>query len=236
MQVELAQIAAGLPMAASLAMATGINAFRESRRRGSLNEAIHELRRPLQTLALSVPPDSRGAEAMASALQLTAAAVDRLEHEVNGGAVEVGARWVAVRPIVEAAIERWRGRAAAEGRSLRLRWNAGEAELHGDPVELAQAVDNLISNGFEHGAGGISVEVQREGDFVRLEVRDGGSAKTPPKRFRLSHRDRDSRRLHGHGLRVVRRVAARHDGSFDLRRSAAGTGARLMLPLEGGRR
>jgi signal transduction histidine kinase len=232
MHVELAQIAAGLPMAASLAMATGINAFREGRRRTSLNEAIHELRRPLQTLALSLPADSRGAEAMGSALQMAAAAVDRLEHEVNGGPMGAGAERVAIKPLVEAAIERWRGRAAAEGRSLRLRWSAGEAELRGDAIELAQVVDNLISNAFEHGAGEISIDVRRKGDFVRVEVRDGGGPEGAPRRFRLRRRDRSSRRRHGHGLRIVRRVAARHDGSFRLRRSAAGTGARLVLPLQ----
>jgi signal transduction histidine kinase len=236
MHVELAQIAAGLPMAASLAMATGINAFREGRRRSTLNEAIHELRRPLQALALSLPADSRRAEAMGSALQMAAAAVDRLEHEINGDMAGAGAERVAIRPLVEAAIERWRCRAAAEGRSLRFCWSAGEAELRGDEVELAQAVDNLISNAFEHGAGEIAIDVRCEGDFLRVEVRDGGGAEGAPKRFRLSHRDRGSRRRHGHGLRIVRRVAARHDGSFRLRRSAAGTGARLVLPLEGGRR
>jgi signal transduction histidine kinase len=236
MHVELAQIAAGLPMAASLAMATGINAFREGRRRSSLNEAIHELRRPLQALALSLPADSRGAEATGSALEMAAAAIDRLEHEVNGRAAGAGAERVEVRPMVEAAIERWRGRAAVEGRTLQLRWSAGEAELRGDEVELAQAVDNMISNAFEHGAGEILIDVRREGDLLRVEVRDGGGAEGAPRRFRLRRDERGSRRRHGHGLRIVRRVAARHDGSFRLRRSATGTGARLVLSLQDGRR
>ena len=71
-------------MAASFAMAGGITAFREGRRRSSLNEAIHELRRPLQALALSLPRRLARAEAMRSALQMAAAAVDRLEREING--------------------------------------------------------------------------------------------------------------------------------------------------------
>jgi signal transduction histidine kinase len=234
MPVELAQIAAGLPVAASLAMATGISAVREGRRRSSLNEAIHELRRPLQTLALSLPADGRRAEAMGSALEMAAAAVDRLDREINGVAAQATAQPVAVRPIVEFAIERWRGRAAAEGRSLQLSWNAGEPELRGDQVELAQAVDNLISNAFEHGAGGIAIDVRREGDSVRVEVRDGGSAAAVSKSARRRGRDRGAQWRHGHGLRIVRRAAARHGGSFRLRRSAHGSGARLVLPLAGG--
>jgi signal transduction histidine kinase len=236
MTVELAEIAAGLPVAASFAMATGITAFREGRRRSSLNEAIHELRRPLQALALSLPGDSRRAEAMGSALQMAAAAVDRLDREVNGGLVEAAPEPVALRPIVESGIERWRVRAAAEGRPLRLRWSAGAVELQGHEVELTQAVDNLISNALEHGCGEVTVEVRREGDLVSVEVGDDGRSPRHSKRRRLRGRDRGARRRHGHGLRIVRRFAARHGGSFRLHRSPRGTTARLTLPLSGGAR
>ena len=44
------------------------------------------------------------------------------------------------------------------------------------------------------------------------------------------------RRRHGHGLAVVRRVAAEHGGRFVLRHSAAGTEAVLELPLLAGAR
>lgn len=236
MTVELAEIAAGLPVAASFAMATGFTAFRAGRRRSSLNEAIHELRRPLQALALSLPADPRGAEAMGSTLQMAAAAVDRLDREINGGIAEDAAERVAVRPIVELSIERWRGRAAAEGRLLRLSWSAGDPELRGDAAELTQAVDNLISNALEHGGGEVVVEVCREGGLVRLEVCDSGIAARVSERRRVRRRGRGGRRRHGHGLRIVRRAAARHGGSFRLRPSSRGTSARLVLPLTGGPR
>jgi signal transduction histidine kinase len=231
MAVELAEIAAGLPVAASFAMATGITAFREGRRRSSLNEAIHELRRPLQALALSLPGDSRRAEAAGSALRMAAAAVDRLDREINGDVAEAAVEPVAIRPIVEAAIERWRRRAASEGRLLRLRWDAGEPDLPGNAVELAQAVDNLISNALEHARGEIAVDVRREGRLIGVEVCDGGSTA----RVAKWGGDRGTRRRHGHGLRIVRRVAARHGGSFRLHRSPRGTRARLLLPLGGPR-
>lgn len=236
MAVELAEIAAGLPVAASFAMATGITALREGRRRSSLNEAIHELRRPLQALALSLPGDSGRAEAMGSALQMAAAAVDRLDREVNGSLAEAAPEPVALKPIVESAIERWRVRAGSEGRRLRLRWSAGAVELRGHDVELAQVVDNLISNALEHGRGEVAVDVRREGDLVCLEVCDDGGSTGTSKRRRLRGRARGARRRHGHGLRIARRVAARHGGSFHLHRSPRGTTARLTLPLAGGAR
>ena len=83
--LELAQVVAGFPVAASFAIAGGITALREGRRRASLNEAVHELRRPLQVLALSLPAEPTAAGGVGSSLRLVAAAVDRLEREINGG-------------------------------------------------------------------------------------------------------------------------------------------------------
>jgi signal transduction histidine kinase len=233
MQVELAEIVAGLPFAASFAMSTGISAFRQGRRRSSLNEAMHELRRPLQTLALSLPADSRRAEAAGSALQMTVAALERLDLEINGGAPEAAPARVSVEPVIASAVARWRARADAEGRSLRVAWGATEPVFGGDGVELAQAVDNLISNAFEHGAGAVEIGVREEGGFLRVEVRDEGPRRGVPLRRRPPVLDRPNRWRHGHGLKIVCRFAARSGGRFRLRCSSNGTEAQLDLPLTG---
>jgi signal transduction histidine kinase len=235
MPVELAEIAAGLPFAASFAMATGISALREGRRRSALNEAVHELRRPLQALAFSLPPGAGDGEAAESALRMTAAAVDRLDREINGEPAAASAEAVPIGPLVEAALARWQPRAAVAGRSLELAWAAVEPVLPGCEEDLVQALDNMISNGFEHGRGPVEIEVREEDGRLRLAVRDGG----PKDRKRSWPRrgpDRRPRGRHGHGLRIVRRVAARHGGGFRLRRIGAGTEARLDLPLAEGRR
>jgi len=236
--VELAQLAAGFPLAASFAIAGGITALREGRRRTSLNEAVHELRRPLQALALSLPADSTVAGGADSSLRLVAAAVDRLEREINGGGTLDSSAPLALRPLVEASIERWQGRARRANRALGMRWLADDLLLRGSETELAQVLDNMISNAFEHGSGEVSVEVREEGGCLRLGVLDSGCAggRSPRKskgRFwaRISGRAR-----HGHGLRIVRRVAGRHGGNFRLRRSSRGTEALLELPLTAGAR
>lgn len=226
MGFEFAEIAGGLPLAASFAMATGITAVRQGRRRSALNEAMHELRRPLQTLALVLPADSPAAE---SSLRMAAAAIDRLEREVNRKATSAPSAQVSLKPVVEVAVERWQRRAALSGRSLRLSWNATDLDLLGDEVELTQAVDNLISNALDHGAGEVSIEVEENDGHLCLAVRDGGPAiaiRRPGLQARFAGRGR-----HGHGLRIVRRAAARHGGSFRLRCSSGGSEARLDLPL-----
>jgi len=235
MAVELAEIAAGLPMAASFAVAGGISTFRQGRRRASLNEAMHELRRPLQVLALSLPTDARGGEACDSSLQMATAALERLDREINGGLAGNGLESVAVKALAEAAVGRWKSAAALRGRGLRLLWRAGNPVVIGTEFELAQALDNLINNGIEHGAGTVTIEAREFGGRLRLAVRNVDAISSPrDKRERWPQRKRaEARHCHGHGLRVVARAAADHGGSFRLLRSKGSTEARLELPLQG---
>ncbi|HEX5525828.1 MAG TPA: ATP-binding protein [Solirubrobacterales bacterium] len=233
MFLELAEVAAGLPMAASFAVVGGITTLREGRRRASLNEAMHELRRPLQVLALALPSDSRRGEVCESSLQVATAALERLDREINGRPVAQAPQSVALQPVVEAAIGRWKLPAMLRGRGLRLLWEATDSHLFSDEIELVQALDNLISNAIEHGAGEVTLAVRESKGklcFVVCDEGGGGGASTVRRWGGL--RDRISgRRRHGHGLRVVARTARAHGGGFELRRSAQRTEARLELPL-----
>jgi len=233
--IELAEVVAGFPLVLSFAMAGGINALREGRRRTSLNEAVHELRRPLQALALSLPEGAEASAAVDSSLRMAAAAVDRLDREINGGWDSGELTPVAPRRVVEAAVARWRARAEIAGRPLRLSWSASDPLLRGEPVELGQAVDNMISNAFEHGGGEVAVEVgEGEGSLLLAVLDDGRSAPSSRRRGIVGRAGIGGRGRHGHGLRVVRRAAARHGGRFRLRRTSRGTEARLELPMAGG--
>jgi signal transduction histidine kinase len=230
MAIELSAVAAGLPMAASFAMAGGFVVLREGRRRSGLNAAIHELRRPLQALYLSLPPGAEAGRPLQSSLELAVAAVERLDREINGERIEPEAVRLSLKPILVEAVERWRPAAAAVGRPLDLFWSGDDAVLRGDRFALAQAVDNLISNGLRHGSGRVTVTGRREGQVLRLIVEDQGreGAAGGP---RLSRGRLGGRSRHGHGLAIVRRAAAEHGGSFRLAVSRSGTEARLVLPL-----
>ncbi len=75
---------------------------------------------------------------------MAAAALERLDREINGGRPpSPGA--AAVRPLLEAAVGRWRRRADLAGGSLELRWRAGEAVVDGDRCGMLQALDNLVA-------------------------------------------------------------------------------------------
>lgn len=234
MTVELAEIAAGLPMAASFAVAGGISTFREGRRRASLNEAMHELRRPLQVLALSLPADRAEEEACDSSLRMATAALERLDREINGSSAASGLQPVEMKALAEAAVRRWTSAATARGRGLRLLWRAGDPVVAGSEVDLAQALDNLINNAVEHGCGRVTIEGREGSDRLRVTVRNPhrmspvrGRREWPNLRQRIGGRHR-----HGHGLRVVARTAVDHGGSFHLLQSKDSTEARLELPLQ----
>jgi len=237
--IELAAMHAGWPLALTMATALAFQGLRAGRRRLALNQALHELRRPLQAIALAgAGPGSAPPPVLASSVELAAAALERLDREVNGSGLRRPAEEVELRPLLEAALRRWRGRAGQVDATLSLRWRAGRAAVLGDRVELAQALDNLIVNAIEHGGPAISVDARPYRGGVRIVVADSGRAARPAARretpgeaiTRLAGRSR-----HGHGLAVVRQVAAGHAGRFALRRSERGSLALLELPLAGGR-
>jgi signal transduction histidine kinase len=196
----------------------------ERRRRERLNRALHELRRPLQVLALGAQLGPSPAPGGVGSLDLALAALTQLDEEINGGGSSPAVRPVSGRALVESAVERWRGPAAASGHTLELSWRAGRATVLADPAHVAQALDNLISNSLEHGGLRVAVSASICVGGLRVEV-----AGDPPAARARSWRRRDARR--GHGLAVAARVAASHGGRFRLRLGEEGVVAVLELPL-----
>jgi len=221
---------AGWPLALTAATILARERMRAVRRRGTLNSALHELRRPLQALAMHPHEgDRNGAGRNGSGapgrLELALDALDDLDRAINGGDPPLRLRPVACRPWVEGSLGRWRVAAGRSGSPVELRWRAGSATVLADPRRLAQALDNLIVNAIEHGGPPIRVDAGLSDGHVRIAVVDGGGGEPEPRR--------PARGRRGHGLEVVGRVAAQHGGRFMVRRGERGTVAALELPLAG---
>ncbi|HEX5375771.1 MAG TPA: HAMP domain-containing sensor histidine kinase [Solirubrobacterales bacterium] len=231
---ELAQIVAGWPLVISMAATVAAQSLRNGRRRSALNEALHELRRPLQAVALATGPAVAAPGDGEDPMELAAAALERLDREINGGPLAPTWGRVEARSLAQAAVARWQARAKLADGSLELRWNAGRAIVDGDRCALAQAIDNLIVNAIEHGGPTVVLTARRREGLLRIAVVDSGCASRPRSRDRGAQEAisrLSGRRRHGHGLAVVRRVASAHGGRFALSRAAAGSLAVLELPL-----
>jgi signal transduction histidine kinase len=238
---ELAKIAIGWPLALSLAALVTAQGLLAGRRRMALNEALHELRRPLQALVLCLPL-APGAGAQLS--RQTAAALERLEREINGEAAVSAAERVEVVALAAATVVRWRPAADRAGSRLELVEADAEAWVAAERDGIERALDNLVVNAVEHGGPRVRVAVERGDGSVRISVTDEGSRawrgaflhapSTKAPRLLAAIARLSGRRRRGHGLRVVRRVAAEHGGELSLRRRGAGTVATLRLPLPQG--
>jgi signal transduction histidine kinase len=222
---------------------TLVAAVRDGRRRTALNERLHEVRRPLQALALMAPA-AAGPAGGDGPLEMAAAALARLDREINGEGEASVRTIVAARPLLESTRRRWRRQAELRGARIELRWEAGEAAIEGDRIDLIAALDNLVANALEHGGPLIELTAGLIGGRLCLAVVDSGNGARRRAREREARRRRPRNLLgrlagksrHGHGLRLVRRTATDHGGSFALLRGEEGTSAVLELPLAPARR
>ncbi|MFA9399817.1 MAG: ATP-binding protein [Acidobacteriota bacterium] len=221
---------------------------RAADRRTAANRALHELRRPLQVLALSGPgPPRTGTRAgstsplrgacPASTLPLWQAirALGDLDRELNGKASAGGRdELIACRLMADSCVRRWRSRARLAGAGIELRWIGPDALLRGDGATLAGALENLLSNAIEHGGPAITVNALTVGRRLRIEVLDNGRSHRRDAGAEL--RSGAAARLrgtgrHGHGLQVVERTVSEHGGRFELELGEAGSKAVMVLPV-----
>lgn len=229
--MDLAAVtSSGWPLGLSMAVVFAGDRLRASRRRAALNQAMHELRRPLQALSLVAaqlgsPRESpRTAVITRETVDAALAALSDLDFEINRLPPQPSPRPVSAAGLVHSCVERWRGPAARRGRSLALHCELGTALVLVDPRRVEGALDNLVANALEHGRLNVAVSARLGPRGARIAVADRGG---PPARH--SRRSRDPRR--GHGLRIVEQVAREHGGRFLLDRSSGGTEAVMELPL-----
>jgi len=207
-----------------------------------LRTPLAELRSRLEDIALTRPPPAETFAETEAAL----ADVDRVIRifnallrlaEIDTGARRSGFVAVDVASVAAGVVEFYEP--AAEVRGVALRFDGdGDARVSGDPVLLAQAVNNLVDNAlkFVGDRGSISVAVRsRAGDGVVLTVADDGPGISDAQRTRVTgrfYRGDASRGTPGVGLglSIVDAVARLHGGSLELADNHPGLRAEIVIP------
>ena len=176
-----------------------------------LRRAIHELRRPLQLIALRIesPVGEEEAAALRTDVELARLALLDLERCVerygNGAETVTGVPGgeVAAAEVARVIRGRWREVLDREGRRLTVTLRAGDERLRCDRRRVLQLADLLISNAFDHGDGPVRVLVGGAGHGrlrIKVENRTARGLDTTSGTVTATGRP-DPRR--GHGLAVA---------------------------------
>lgn len=138
-------------------------------------------------------------------------------------------RPVDLRTLAREHVEDWRGRFAAEGRTVEL-VGAAVVPAQVSPGGMGQALDVLLDNALTHGSGTVSVRVERSGAHADVIVADEGPGiRDDVDLFRRGTADDG----HGLGLSLARTLVESDGGSLDLVRRRPAT-VRMRVPTPPG--
>ncbi|MBW6457113.1 MAG: HAMP domain-containing protein, partial [Trueperaceae bacterium] len=224
------------------ALTDGFNAMSEAleryegERKAMVADVAHELRTPLAALRLRlealedglVPLSADEVRRLRGHADLLARLVDdlRLLSLADAGRLTLEPVAVDLGAWLESAVEAARDGLRPRGVGLAVRGPVSPVTVRVDPQRMVQVLHNLIDNAARYAPGGTDVEiaVARDGDEVRLTVRDRGPGipeselETIFDRFVTGAR-RDERGASGSGLglAIVRMLVDLHGGRVEAR-------------------
>ncbi|HWG91178.1 MAG TPA: PAS domain S-box protein [Candidatus Thermoplasmatota archaeon] len=218
-----------------------------------INAAAHELNTPLTPVRVQLHllrtrnPDALTAEQRRSLdvldrnlQRLSRLARDVLEvSRVDAAQLTVNRKPVALRPILEEAADTFR--AAAEAAKVTLHLEApAEATVAADGPRVAQVLAHLLDNALKvmPRGGTLHLGAVREGDHLRVEVRDSGIGLTPQQIAALEH---PFAHVHdgpdappagpGLGLFLSRGIVEAHGGRLRVESPGPGKGTTVSFTL-----
>jgi PAS domain S-box-containing protein len=211
----------------------------------------HEMRTPLtsivgwtQMLRAAGPGSELFVEAL-NAIEQSANVQQRLIDDlldvsrIITGKLHVEFAPIAVRELLEGAIETLAPRAREAGQHIRLT-SPDDVIVYGDETRLRQVLWNLLTNAMKFTPPGGLIEVMTAADEenVAISVRDTGRgirAEVLPHVFDRFHQasvaDRAKHRGLGLGLAIVRSIVERHGGSVEAQSPGEGKGATFSVRL-----
>jgi CheY-like chemotaxis protein len=207
----------------------------------------HELRTPLSPVVMGLdilrglPPDDPGAPVVIDAMErqlhhLTRLVDDLLEvARITRGSIELRRRAMPVQDAIQQAVAMCRVDMERRDHVLTVDVPPEPVWVEVDPVRLTQVVCNLLTNAarYTDPGGDIRITCHRDGDQVKLEVRDNGRGIAPDaleKIFDMFVQGEGSGGL-GLGLALVRRLVEMHGGRVKAASDGPGRGSEFTIRI-----
>jgi signal transduction histidine kinase len=220
----------------------------ERARRALVASVSHDLRTPVTALRLlsesiedGVVDEATAEEyvtRMATHVRLLGALIDDLFElsRLESGELRWSMERVALRELVQDAVDAMRPEAATRAVDVRAVLGAGDPLALGDPARLQRVLFNLIQNAIRHTPpdGSVTVRAELVDGGVEIEVADSGEGIPPGERervFEAFHR-LDAARSDGGaglGLAISRAIVEAHGGRIWIVDGAPGTRVRVRL-------
>jgi PAS domain S-box-containing protein len=213
----------------------------------------HELRNPLAPLSNAVrairrrePGDEHTVAVATEILDRQIQQMSRLVNDlldasrISRGRIELLRAPIALRPVIEEAIETVRPLVARFEHTLTTTLPPEEIYVDGDAGRLSQVIGNLLANAakFTDKGGRIWLSAGREGDEVVIRVRDTGIGIAPEHLQTLFdmfvqvdtaiERSRDGL---GIGLTLVKKLVELHGGTVQVHSPGPGCGSEFTVRL-----
>lgn len=200
-------------------------------------DASHQIRTPLTALRLGLERAliTPGAD-FPAAIEAALGRLDRVESTVE----ELLARTRdPIAPVVptdlavvvdDARTQRWQELARARGRNLVVRSRPGLPPAAASPAVLHQALDVLVENALDHGAGTVTVAIRAAANGLAAEVFDEGAGFDATALAAAFRRGDPRARGHGIGLALARDLVESIGGRLVVSHSGPGPVLTLLLP------
>jgi two-component system CheB/CheR fusion protein len=229
-------------------------ALRQADRRKNEFIAVlsHELRNPLAPIGMALEvlkgrpttdSDSLRAQGIIARQvgHLTRLVEDLLEiSRITHGKIRLQTEIVEIGHVVAQAVEVAKPAIEAKRHELSLSIPVEPISVHGDPVRLVQVVANLLNNAarYTDPQGRIELRAVREGEYVRLAVRDNGIGIAQDKIgqvfdlfSQVGPASGGPQGGLGIGLTLVKQLVQLHGGEVEAQSQGFGQGTEIILRL-----
>jgi signal transduction histidine kinase len=217
-----------------------------------LTSVTHELRTPVSAMLLwakllaggrlSEAQVQSAVDAIASSAEAQSRLIEDLldSARMMTGTLRVESSLCQLNGVLQSAVEIVRPGAQANKVELELRLGSGSENVQGDPQRLRQIFCNLLDNAirFSLAGGVVSVQLEREGEWFRIEVIDTGQGIEPEQLPHVFQRFQQgpqtpltSYRGLGLGLSIVRQLVELHGGKVAVRSQGKGRGSTFCVCL-----